>query len=136
MKRADIPTTIRTFWLVPLALATLILPGFGHAQSARFTLIDARNGLTPEVKQAYADAVGANATAPMVKNRVKIIANPRHGANFDPIDLPAHVRHVDLDISLFLQGSMPASKPINLNHLRLARRAPNRVSQKTTIQGR
>ena len=136
MKRAGIPTPIRTSWLILLALATLILPGLGHAQSARFTLIDARNGLTPEVKQAYADAVGANATAPMVKNRVKIIANPRHGANFDPIDLPAHVRHVDLDISLILQSSMPASEPINLNHLRLARRAPNRVSQKTTIQGR
>lgn len=136
MKRAGLPTPIRTFWMVPLALATLILPGFGHAQSARFTLIDARNGITPEVKQAYADAVGANATAPMVKNRIKIIANPRQGANFDPIDLPAHVRHVDLDISLILQGNMPTSKPINLNHLRLARRAPNRVSQKTTIQGR
>lgn len=136
MKRADTPTPIRTFWFVQLALATLLLPGFGHAQSARFTLIDARNGLTPEVKQSYADAVGANATAPIVKNRIKIVANSQHGANFDPIDLPAHVRHVDLDISLFLQGSMPASKPINLNHLRLTRRAPNRVSQKTTIQGR
>ena len=136
MKRADIPTPIRTFWFVPLALATLILPGFGHAQSARFTLIDARNGLTPEVKQAYAEAIGTDASSAMVKNRIKIIASPRHGADFDAIDLPAHVRHVDLDISLILQAGPPSSQPFNLNHLRLARHAPNRVSQKTTIQGR
>jgi len=136
MKRADISTLTRSFWFVPLALATLVLPGFGHAQSARFTLIDARNGLTPEVKQAYAEAVGANADAPIVKNRIKIIASPRHGANFDAIDLPDHIRHVDLDISLILQGHMPTSEPINLKHLRLSRHAPNRVSQNTTIQGR
>jgi len=136
MKRADISTLTRSFWFVPLALATLVLPGFGHAQSARFTLIDARNGLTPEVKQAYAEAVGANAEAPTVKNRIKVIASPRHGANFDAVDLPAHIRHVDLDISLILQGHMPTSEPINLNHLRLSRHAPSRVSQNTTIQGR
>lgn len=136
MKRADVPPLFRTLWCVPIVIATLALPGSGYAQSARFTLIDARDGLTPEVKQAYADALGANADAPIVKTRIKIIADPRHGANFDAVDLPANVRHVDVDISLIMQGGAPVTAPINLNHLRLARRSPNRVTQMTTLQGR
>ena len=136
MKRADCIDRHRIFSLAPLAVAVLVMPPIGHAQSARFTIIDARNGLTPEVKEAYAEAMGEAAKAPLVKNRIKIIADPRQGADFDPVDIPDHVRHVDVDIDLVMRGGGPVSAPIDLNHLRFERRVPNRVSQKTTIEGR
>lgn len=135
MKRADVPHPHRLARLVPIALVILALPQVGFAQSARFTLIDARDGLTPDVQEAYAQAMGANAETPMVRSRVKIIASARHGADFDAIDLPEHVRSLDLDVDLILQGGETLSAPVDLNHVRLARRAPNRVTQRTTIKG-
>lgn len=135
MKRADVPHPHRLARLVPIALVTLALPDVGLAQSARFTLIDARDGLTPEVQEAYAQAMGANADTPMVKTRIKIIASARHGADFNAVDVPEHVRSVDLDVDLILQGGDALSAPVNLNHVRLARRTPNRITQRTTIKG-
>ena len=135
MKRADVPHPHRLARLVPIALVTIALPHVGFAQSARFTLIDARDGLTPEVQEAYAHAMGANAETPMVKSRVKIIASARHGADFSAVDLPESVRSADLEVDLILQGGETLSAPVDLNHVRLARRAPSRITQRTTIKG-
>ena len=135
MKRADLIMLGRALCIVPLLGLGLAGLSPAHAQSARFTLIDARNGLTPEVKAAYAEAMGADAKTPFVKRRVKLIVSPRHGANFDPVDLPDHVRNAELDVDLILQARGPLSQPVNLNHLRLARRMPNRIAQSTQIQG-
>ena len=136
MKRADLIILGRALCIVPLLVLGAEGPSPTHAQSARFTLIDARNGLTPEVKAAYAEAMGANAKTPFVKRRIKLIVSPRHGANFDPVDLPDHVRNAELDIDLILQARGPLSKPVNLNHLQLARRTRHRIAQSTLIQGR
>ena len=135
MKRVDAHKYGWVLWIVSFASASLVLTQPSYAQSARFTVIDARNGLTPEVQAAYAEAMGAMAETPHIKSRIKILANPRHGADFEAVDVPDHVRHVDLDVDLILQGGHPVIKPIDLNHLRLARRSPQRISQKTTIRG-
>lgn len=136
MRRADLIMLGRALCIVPAVVLGVAGPSPAHAQSARFTLIDARDGLTPEVKAAYAEAMGASAETPFVKRRVKLIVSPRHGANFDPVDLPDHVRNAELDVDLILQARGPLSKPINLNHLHLARRTPHRIAQSTLIQGR
>ncbi len=136
MRRADLIIFGRALCFVPLLVLGVEGMNPAHAQSARFTLIDARDGLTPEVKAAYAEAMGASAGTPFIKRRVKLIVSPRHGANFDPVDLPDHVRNAELDVDLILQARGPLSKPINLNHLRLARRTPHRIAQNTLIQGR
>lgn len=136
MRRADLIIFGRALCFVPLLVLGVAGMNPAHAQSARFTLIDARDGLTPEVKAAYAEAMGASAWTPFIKRRVKLIVSPRHGANFDPVDLPDHVRNAELDVDLILQARGPLSKPINLNHLRLARRTPHRIAQSTLIQGR
>ena len=136
MKRADLITLGRALCSIPLLVLSLDTIVSAHAQSARFILIDARDGLTPDVKTAYAEAMGAQATSPYVKRRVKLIASPRHGADFDPIDLPEHVRNLDLNVDLILQAGGPVKGPVSLNHVRVARRAPHRIAQRTTIQGR
>lgn len=136
MKRADLIVLSRALCSIPLLVLGLDTMVSAQAQSARFILIDAREGLTPEVKAAYAEAMGAQATSPYVKRRVKLIASPRHGADFDPIDLPDHVRNVDLSVDLVLQAGGPIKGPVNLNHVRVARRTPHRIAQHTTIQGR
>ncbi len=61
MKRADIPTLRRPVWLISIAVAMSSMPVVANAQSARFTIIDARNGLIPDVREAYANALGAKA---------------------------------------------------------------------------
>lgn len=136
MKRADLPALARLLCLIPSAVVMLGMPVVAKAESARFTLIDARNGLTPEVREAYANALGANSEAPVVVSRVKVIMSPRHGAAFDAVDIPEHVRHVDATIDVLTQGGGPLTAPIDVNHLRFARRAPQRISQKTNIRGR
>lgn len=135
MKRAGLKRRDRILGLVPTAIMATALVGLANAQSARFTLIDARDGLTPEVQAAYAEAMGAQAENPHIKSRIKIIADPRRGADFDAIPLPDHVRHVDLSIDLILQGGHPVEAPIGVNHLLLARRAPLSVTQSTSIRG-
>ena len=136
MKRAGLKRRDRILWLVPTAIVTVALVNLADAQSARFTLIDARNGLTPEVREAYANALGANSEAPFVVSRVKVIMSLRHGAAFDAVDIPEHVRHVDATIDVLTQSGGPLTAPIDVNHLRFARRAPQRISQKTNIRGR
>ena len=135
MKRAGLKRRDRILWLVPTAIVSVALVSLANAQSARFTLIDAREGLTPEVQAAYAEAMGAQAESPHVRSRIKIIADPRIGAAFDAIPLPEQVRHVDLSIDLILKGRHPVEAPVDVNHLQLSRRAPLRVTQSTSIRG-
>ena len=135
MKRADIPTLRRPVWLISIAVAMSSMPVVANAQSARFTIIDARNGLTPDVREAYANALCANANAPLVVSRVKVIVSPRHGAAFEAVDIPDQVRHVDATVDVLMQGGGPVSAPIDVNHLRFARQTHHRISQKTTIKG-
>lgn len=135
MKRAGRKRRDRILWLVPTAIVTVALVNLADAQSARFTLIDARDGLTPEVQAAYAEAMGAQAQNPHVRSRIKIIADPRIGAAFEAVPLPEHVRNVDLSIDLILKGSHPVEAPVEVNHLHLARRAPLSITQSTSIRG-
>lgn len=135
MKRAGLKRRDRILWLVPTAIVTVALVNLADAQSARFTLIDARDGLTPEVQAAYAEAMGAQAQNPHVRSRIKIIADPRIGAAFEAVPLPEYVRNVDLSIDLILKGSHPVEAPVEVNHLHLARHAPLSITQSTSIRG-
>ncbi|MEL6859871.1 MAG: hypothetical protein AAFO74_15900 [Pseudomonadota bacterium] len=135
MKRADVPTLTRPVWLISIAVVMVSMSAVANAQSARFTLIDARNGLTPDVREAYANALGANADAPLLVSRVKVIVSPRHGAAFEAVNIPSQVRHVDATVDVLMQGGGPNSAPIDVNHLRFARQTPHHISQKTNIKG-
>ncbi|NQY14089.1 MAG: hypothetical protein HRT81_09555 [Henriciella sp.] len=136
MKRAALTFLVCILWCPQQTTASHIYGNLAHSQSARFTLIDARNGLTPDVKAAYAEAMGATAQNPYIHSRIKVIASPKHGANFDPVEIPDQVRVVDVEVDLILFGGQPSAQPIDLNHLRVARHAPHRITQKTTIRGR
>ena len=135
MRRADRRFLNWATWLCLVTSAGLGGPGFASAQSARFTIIDARNGLTDEVRAAYAEAMGAHSESPMVKSRIKVLVNPSSGAVFEAIDLPEHVRNVELDIDLIVPGGRPLTQDVALNHLSVARRLPARIAQHTIIQG-
>lgn len=136
VKCADMTVSSKTCALVLLAAVILLMAAGSHAQSSRFTIIDARDGMTKEVAAAYAEAMGANANAPIVKSRIKVIADPRHGFDADAVSLPEHVRQVDVDITLMSRPGGPASAPISLNELIHSKRAPQRIAQSTTIRGR
>lgn len=120
--------------MVCIVLACLIVPE-SLADSARFTLIDARDGLTPEVIAAYTDALGGNATTPMIRRRVKVLASGQRGFAPPVVALPKQARFVDVDITLLAQTNSVRSAPVAINRLSLARRMPHRIRQTSQIIG-
>lgn len=135
MKRADRVFVNWIYGSCFLVAATIMAPNESQAQSARFTVIDARDGLTPEVLEAYAEAMGANSKTPIVKSRIKILATARHGFDAGAIDLPDQVRHADLDVTVMVQQGASSGAAIDANHVKIKRRAPSKIKQTTRIQG-
>lgn len=135
MKRADKVFANWFYGTSFLIIAALVAPFESQAESARFTIIDAREGLTPEVLAAYSEAMGANANAAMVKSRIRVLTTARHGFDVGAIELPEHVRRADLDVTIMVQqgGNVPAA--IDANHISVTRRAPSLIKQTTRIQG-
>ncbi|MEP1142290.1 MAG: hypothetical protein ABJH52_01115 [Henriciella sp.] len=135
MKRADKVFANWFYGTSILIIAALVAPSDSQAESARFTIIDARDGLTPDVLEAYSEAMGANAKTPLVKSRIKVLTTARHGFDVGAIELPEHVRHADLDVTLMVQQGASAPAAIDANHLSVTRRAPTKIKQTTRIQG-
>ncbi|MEL6693707.1 MAG: hypothetical protein AAFQ12_11850, partial [Pseudomonadota bacterium] len=79
MKRARQTLSYLGFGTCILIVITLLMPYQVQAQSARFTIIDARDGMTPEVVEAYANAMGKNAETALVRSRIKVLTSSRHG---------------------------------------------------------
>ena len=71
MKRADLIMLSRALCSIPLLVLGLDTMVSAQAQSARFILIDAREGLTPEVKAAYAQ-VACNTTTFITCKRAEL----------------------------------------------------------------
>lgn len=134
MKRAvDLfrPVWFGASWLC----LTLASPALAQESSARFIVIDARNGLTPKVLEAYTIAIGGNTKAPNVDKRVRIIASNRLGFNPDPVAISSQVRNLDVDVTMMLRGGQPVRSPISVNRHSVSRRAPARINQSTKIVG-
>ena len=135
MKRVEHSLTQWGRLSVLLTAMALAMPVSVQAESTRFTIIDARNGLTPEVLDAYAKAMGANTSAPVVQNRIKLITSARHGFEAGAVEIPEHVRAIDLDLEVLVRPGGANAAPLEVNHLSLARRSPQRIIQKTNIKG-
>ena len=118
-----------------IIVITLLMPSQMQAQSARFTIIDARDGMTPEVVEAYANAMGANAEAALVRSRIKVLTSSRHGFEAGAVELPEHVRQADIDVTVMVQQEMGPARAIDANHIHVARTLPQRIKQTTHIQG-
>ncbi len=119
-----------------LLSAIMAFAADGHAESARFIVIDAREGLTPDVLEAYTNAVGGNAKAALVEKRIRILASNRYGFDVGQIAIPDHVRQLDLDITVMLQKGQRLHTPVKVNEITVSRRSPARIAQSTKILGR
>ena len=118
-----------------IIVITLLMPSQMQAKSARFTIIDARDGMTPEVVEAYASAMGANAEAALVRSRIKVLTSSRHGFEAGAVELPEHVRQADIDVTVMVQQETGPARAIDANHIHAARTLPQRIKQTTHIQG-
>lgn len=135
MKRVALLLNPRRGFPILLIAMVLAMSSSVQAEATRFTIIDARNGLTPEVLEAYAQAMGANTSSPVIQSRVKIITSARHGFAAGAVEIPDHVRAVDLDLEVLVRPGGANTAPVDVNHLSLARRSPQRITQKTQIKG-
>lgn len=135
MKRAGKMEARAAKLLSGFAALALLVSGHVQAESARFTIIDARDGVTPEIEAAYAAAMGQDARSVSVTRHIKVLTSARHGFEMNAISLPAHVRQVDLNVSILVRPTGQSSAPIAANHILVARRAPRRVKQTTLIRG-
>ena len=123
------------FWAV-LLLPSIAPPAAAEKMgAARFIIIDDREGLTPEVLEAYTAAVGGTSETPVVNKRVRILATHRHGFNADPVALPNHVRSVNVDVTVNLRGAPTLRAPISVNRLTVSRRLPSQIKQATNVIG-
>ena len=135
MKRAN-PSIKK--WIIGPGLVSVVCVltlADSMAQTARFTIIDARDGLTPEVVDSYAAALGANSKTPFVKNRVKIVTSAKHGFDVGAIELPNHIRSLDTEVSILIRQGAALEAPITANEVTTSRRIPQRIRQTTHIQG-
>ena len=135
MKRAEPSLTKWVMGPCFMAVICAMTLSDSMAQTARFTIIDARDGMTAEVVDAYAEAMDTNADTPIVNRHIKIIASTQHGFNADAIVLPEHVRDVETKVSVHLRQGSTVQAPIRVNELTVSRRAPQRIQQTTDIRG-
>lgn len=135
MKRARQTLSYLGFGTCILIVITLLMPSQVQAQSARFTIIDARDGMTPEVVEAYANAMGKNAETALVHSRIKVLTSSRHGFDAGAVQLPGHVRQADIDMTVMVQQEAGPTASIDANHIKAARHLPQRIKQSTHIQG-
>ena len=135
MKRARYTLSYLGMVSCIIIVITLLMPSQMQAQSARFTIIDARDGMTPEVVEAYVNAMGANAETALVRSRIKVLTSSRHGFEAGAIELPGHVRQADIDVTVMVQQESGPAGSIDVNHVRAARNLPPRIKQSTQIQG-
>ncbi|GAB5454048.1 MAG: hypothetical protein Hens2KO_02770 [Henriciella sp.] len=135
MKRARHSLSYLGLGTCILIVVTLLMPSQVEAQSARFTIIDARDGMTPEVVEAYAKAMGANAETALVRSRIKVLTSSRHGFDAASVQLPDHVREADIDVTVLVQQEAGPTGSIDANHIHATRNLPQRIKQTTHIQG-
>ena len=135
MKRARQALSYLGYGTCILIVITLLMPSHMQAQSARFTIIDARDGMTPEVVEAYANAMGADAETALVRSRIKVLTTSRHGFDTGAVELPDHVRQADIDVTLMVQQESGPAGSIDANHIHAVRNLPQRIKQSTHIQG-
>lgn len=135
MKRAELPILKWIIGLCLMAVVSALTIADSFAQSARFTIVDARDGLTPEVVDSYAEALGSKTNTPIVKNRVKVIASGKHGFDAGAVDVPEHVRSVETDVTVLIRQGGALQAPISANELTISKRPPQRIRQVSNIQG-
>ena len=111
MKRADSSVRQRVLGPCLLVIVATMSIADSFAQTARFTIIDARDGLTSDVMDAYAEALGSKTSSPIVRSRVKVIASAKHGFDAGAVDVPDQVRNIETDVTLrMIQRS--SAKPL------------------------
>ena len=135
MKRAKQILSYLGFGTCVMIVITLLMPSQVQAESARFTIIDARDGMPLEVVEAYANAMGANAETALVRSRIKVLTSSRHGFDAGAVERPDHVRQADIDVTVMVQQESGPTGSIDANHIHAARNLPQRIKQSTHIQG-
>lgn len=135
MKRADSSVRQRVMGPCLLVFVATMSIADSFAQTARFTIIDARDGLTPDVMDAYAEALGSKTSSPIVKSRVKVIASAKHGFDAGAVDVPDQVRNIETDVTILVRGGADLHAPLSANELTVHRRPPHRIKQTSNVQG-
>lgn len=118
------------------AWSVLLHCSSGHAQTARFTIIDARNGFTADVQAAYEEAVGAQATSASIVRHIKLYTTTQHGFAAQTVDIPDHVKNLNISIDAVIRHGSSGIEPFLFNRVSVARHAPKRITQVTKIRGK
>ena len=118
-----------------LILLSMFAPTPAQAEGSRFTIIDARDGLTPEVLDAYADAVKGNTNSPLTKSRIILHVSGQHGFDAPAIEFEHRKQSVDVDIDVRIAGGQTLRAPLHVNRMIFDRnKAPTQIRQSTQIR--
>ena len=121
--------------IAALTLGSMLVPTPAQAEGSRFTIIDARAGLTQDVLDAYAKAVQGSKDSPLTKSRIILHVSGQYGFDAPTIEFENRKHLVDVDIDVRIAGGQRLRAPLHANRISFDRKkAPTTIRQSTQIR--